>query len=233
MHLNRGVRSAAYEVKHYFSFSLLFLSLKVEYDKLANEKTEMQRHYVMVRAAIVKLWISFNATSSLLPQVNSHRWCSCGVSTAQLGIVDPGLWFHWIRSCSVGVWEGVVKTPMSNYWLWGVTTTLFGSETLFITLLHPSQHTQHDPLGVNDWSADFVHESEGFLDSVFKLLNSPQVNCGVIQTLLTHSRASQTWGDLMQFFSNHKDNRLLAGSGDVIEINITILNQYVTQYGRY
>lgn len=25
------------------------LSLKVEYDKLANEKTEMQRHYVMVR----------------------------------------------------------------------------------------------------------------------------------------------------------------------------------------
>lgn len=25
-------------------------SLKVEYDKLANEKTEMQRHYVMVRA---------------------------------------------------------------------------------------------------------------------------------------------------------------------------------------
>ena len=31
-------------------FSLLFSSsLKVEYDKLANEKTEMQRHYVMVR----------------------------------------------------------------------------------------------------------------------------------------------------------------------------------------
>lgn len=26
-----------------------FRSLKVEYDKLANEKTEMQRHYVMVR----------------------------------------------------------------------------------------------------------------------------------------------------------------------------------------
>lgn len=28
---------------------LFFFSLKVEYDKLANEKTEMQRHYVMVR----------------------------------------------------------------------------------------------------------------------------------------------------------------------------------------
>lgn len=26
-------------------------SLKVEYDKLANEKTEMQRHYVMVRGS--------------------------------------------------------------------------------------------------------------------------------------------------------------------------------------
>lgn len=28
---------------------LCSFSLKVEYDKLANEKTEMQRHYVMVR----------------------------------------------------------------------------------------------------------------------------------------------------------------------------------------
>lgn len=27
-------------------------SLKVEYDKLANEKTEMQRHYVMVRSGL-------------------------------------------------------------------------------------------------------------------------------------------------------------------------------------
>ena len=34
-----------------FQYVLLLLSesLKVEYDKLANEKTEMQRHYVMVR----------------------------------------------------------------------------------------------------------------------------------------------------------------------------------------
>lgn len=29
---------------------VLYFSLKVEYDKLANEKTEMQRHYVMVRS---------------------------------------------------------------------------------------------------------------------------------------------------------------------------------------
>lgn len=28
---------------------VVYFSLKVEYDKLANEKTEMQRHYVMVR----------------------------------------------------------------------------------------------------------------------------------------------------------------------------------------
>lgn len=28
---------------------VFYFSLKVEYDKLANEKTEMQRHYVMVR----------------------------------------------------------------------------------------------------------------------------------------------------------------------------------------
>jgi len=35
-----------------FFFFLSSYSLKVEYDKLANEKTEMQRHYVMVRASL-------------------------------------------------------------------------------------------------------------------------------------------------------------------------------------
>lgn len=35
------------------------VSLKVEYDKLANEKTEMQRHYVMVRSRSSRgqLWL--------------------------------------------------------------------------------------------------------------------------------------------------------------------------------
>uniref|UniRef100_A0A7N5ZQG3 Groucho/TLE N-terminal Q-rich domain-containing protein n=1 Tax=Anabas testudineus TaxID=64144 RepID=A0A7N5ZQG3_ANATE len=43
-------------IKDEFQFlQAQYHSLKVEYDKLANEKTEMQRHYVMVRAAIVKL----------------------------------------------------------------------------------------------------------------------------------------------------------------------------------
>lgn len=37
-------------------FFLSSTSLKVEYDKLANEKTEMQRHYVMVRYADVIYW---------------------------------------------------------------------------------------------------------------------------------------------------------------------------------
>uniref|UniRef100_A0A671TJP0 TLE family member 3, transcriptional corepressor n=1 Tax=Sparus aurata TaxID=8175 RepID=A0A671TJP0_SPAAU len=43
-------------IKDEFQFlQAQYHSLKVEYDKLANEKTEMQRHYVMVRAAVVKL----------------------------------------------------------------------------------------------------------------------------------------------------------------------------------
>uniref|UniRef100_A0A8C9ZL95 TLE family member 3, transcriptional corepressor n=1 Tax=Sander lucioperca TaxID=283035 RepID=A0A8C9ZL95_SANLU len=42
-------------IKDEFQFlQAQYHSLKVEYDKLANEKTEMQRHYVMVRAVIVK-----------------------------------------------------------------------------------------------------------------------------------------------------------------------------------
>uniref|UniRef100_A0A8C5I5Q2 Transducin-like enhancer protein 3-B n=1 Tax=Gouania willdenowi TaxID=441366 RepID=A0A8C5I5Q2_GOUWI len=41
-------------IKDEFQFlQAQYHSLKVEYDKLANEKTEMQRHYVMVRGAIV------------------------------------------------------------------------------------------------------------------------------------------------------------------------------------
>lgn len=106
----------------YFLFSSS--SLKVEYDKLANEKTEMQRHYVMVRAAMVKLWIWFNATSSLLPQVNSHRWCSSAV------------WYCWPRPVfsldekvqGRGVWRGSLNSNVQllimgcddhPLWLWG------------------------------------------------------------------------------------------------------------------
>uniref|UniRef100_A0A7N8YLG2 TLE family member 3, transcriptional corepressor n=1 Tax=Mastacembelus armatus TaxID=205130 RepID=A0A7N8YLG2_9TELE len=43
-------------IKDEFQFlQAQYHSLKVEYDKLANEKTEMQRHYVMVSAVIVNL----------------------------------------------------------------------------------------------------------------------------------------------------------------------------------
>lgn len=57
------VTSSLRVLKHIF---ILFypLSLKVEYDKLANEKTEMQRHYVMVR--------DFNQI--LHPTAHGIRW---------------------------------------------------------------------------------------------------------------------------------------------------------------
>uniref|UniRef100_A0A673BHC4 Transducin-like enhancer protein 3-B n=1 Tax=Sphaeramia orbicularis TaxID=375764 RepID=A0A673BHC4_9TELE len=46
-------------IKDEFQFlQAQYHSLKVEYDKLANEKTEMQRHYVMVSSIIVKLCCS-------------------------------------------------------------------------------------------------------------------------------------------------------------------------------
>lgn len=34
----------------------LLPSLKLECEKLASEKTEMQRHYVMVRVAVIPAW---------------------------------------------------------------------------------------------------------------------------------------------------------------------------------
>uniref|UniRef100_A0AAX7UKA2 Groucho/TLE N-terminal Q-rich domain-containing protein n=1 Tax=Astatotilapia calliptera TaxID=8154 RepID=A0AAX7UKA2_ASTCA len=44
-------------IKDEFQFlQAQYHSLKVEYDKLANEKTEMQRHYVMVRFLVLSWW---------------------------------------------------------------------------------------------------------------------------------------------------------------------------------
>lgn len=46
-----GVRAVKTHVCSVADLFCFHPSLKVEYDKLANEKTEMQRHYVMVRLA--------------------------------------------------------------------------------------------------------------------------------------------------------------------------------------
>uniref|UniRef100_A0A671TMV7 TLE family member 3, transcriptional corepressor n=1 Tax=Sparus aurata TaxID=8175 RepID=A0A671TMV7_SPAAU len=60
-------------IKDEFQFlQAQYHSLKVEYDKLANEKTEMQRHYVMVRAAVqsqvVQPWCFAKAMLAFVPQ---------------------------------------------------------------------------------------------------------------------------------------------------------------------
>lgn len=57
LHSSRLLRQSA------CSFSPLCFSLKVEYDKLANEKTEMQRHYVMVRARCASFISVYSTTS--------------------------------------------------------------------------------------------------------------------------------------------------------------------------
>uniref|UniRef100_A0A3Q0SJ17 TLE family member 3, transcriptional corepressor n=1 Tax=Amphilophus citrinellus TaxID=61819 RepID=A0A3Q0SJ17_AMPCI len=50
-------------IKDEFQFlQAQYHSLKVEYDKLANEKTEMQRHYVMVSTTIIELGTGFHGT---------------------------------------------------------------------------------------------------------------------------------------------------------------------------
>uniref|UniRef100_A0A8C4FD43 TLE family member 3, transcriptional corepressor n=1 Tax=Dicentrarchus labrax TaxID=13489 RepID=A0A8C4FD43_DICLA len=57
-------------IKDEFQFlQAQYHSLKVEYDKLANEKTEMQRHYVMVRAVIVKKTEIAKRLNAILAQI--------------------------------------------------------------------------------------------------------------------------------------------------------------------
>lgn len=52
-------------------------SLKVEYDKLANEKTEMQRHYVMVRASRKLRLQGACGESRSRDNVHAGGWCVC------------------------------------------------------------------------------------------------------------------------------------------------------------
>lgn len=90
-------------------------SLKVEYDKLANEKTEMQRHYVMVRTGVVELGVGFTAAPCLGPQVKSHRWCPpptpTGFAEAVLAFVSTCLLSaHSVISLDQRVQGGVAET---------------------------------------------------------------------------------------------------------------------------
>uniref|UniRef100_A0A8B9KXV6 Protein groucho-2 n=1 Tax=Astyanax mexicanus TaxID=7994 RepID=A0A8B9KXV6_ASTMX len=68
-------------IKDEFQFlQAQYHSLKVEYDKLANEKTEMQRHYVMVRC---------DAKSKV--QLCSYLWSEWGRYTASYACCIPDL----------------------------------------------------------------------------------------------------------------------------------------------
>lgn len=120
-------------------------SLKVEYDKLANEKTEMQRHYVMVRTIIINLWVCLNATASFLPQVSRHRWWipvvlqRPGWYLFKLGPVHL-ITFLSEKGDKVGVCRGKQKFWRgSNVQLLIVLwDTPHGSKALFMTLFYPS-----------------------------------------------------------------------------------------------
>lgn len=70
----------------------------MEYDKLANEKTEMQRHYVMVRTGVVELGVGFTAAPSMgasgeksqVVPPHPHQLCRGRVSICfHLLIVNP------------------------------------------------------------------------------------------------------------------------------------------------
>uniref|UniRef100_A0A8C5I017 Transducin-like enhancer protein 3-B n=1 Tax=Gouania willdenowi TaxID=441366 RepID=A0A8C5I017_GOUWI len=65
-------------IKDEFQFlQAQYHSLKVEYDKLANEKTEMQRHYVMVRGAIVTTLDLKPLAPGEVSQVMQLQRCCC------------------------------------------------------------------------------------------------------------------------------------------------------------
>uniref|UniRef100_A0A8C3AN45 TLE family member 3, transcriptional corepressor n=1 Tax=Cyclopterus lumpus TaxID=8103 RepID=A0A8C3AN45_CYCLU len=62
-------------IKDEFQFlQAQYHSLKVEYDKLANEKTEMQRHYVMVRAVATEIAKRLNAIlAQIMPFLSQEQ----------------------------------------------------------------------------------------------------------------------------------------------------------------
>uniref|UniRef100_A0A7N8XQR2 TLE family member 3, transcriptional corepressor n=1 Tax=Mastacembelus armatus TaxID=205130 RepID=A0A7N8XQR2_9TELE len=62
-------------IKDEFQFlQAQYHSLKVEYDKLANEKTEMQRHYVMVSAVITEIAKRLNAIlAQIMPFLSQEQ----------------------------------------------------------------------------------------------------------------------------------------------------------------
>uniref|UniRef100_A0A669E2Q0 TLE family member 3, transcriptional corepressor a n=1 Tax=Oreochromis niloticus TaxID=8128 RepID=A0A669E2Q0_ORENI len=70
-------------IKDEFQFlQAQYHSLKVEYDKLANEKTEMQRHYVMVR---------LSAAAPGTAPLPCCPWASSPAAASPLGLQPPGI----------------------------------------------------------------------------------------------------------------------------------------------
>lgn len=83
--------------RHAWNWHLVFyFSLKVEYDKLANEKTEMQRHYVMVRLYYSReqLWSQIARLVQDLVGVEWDRllWSPCVVVVRAGWVSGTGLW---------------------------------------------------------------------------------------------------------------------------------------------
>lgn len=66
-------------------FFALCVSLKVEYDKLANEKTEMQRHYVMVRSRSSRATIMASKLHGLVEDQAAGGGLTCVVVTGGWG----------------------------------------------------------------------------------------------------------------------------------------------------
>lgn len=82
-------------------------SLKVEYDKLANEKTEMQRHYVMVRISHYIHVQSLPGTKTLHVMVSKMCYFPSDETVATVfvcrGNLSGSFWVH-LRLLIIPVW---------------------------------------------------------------------------------------------------------------------------------
>lgn len=133
----------------------LCLSLKVEYDKLANEKTEMQRHYVMVRSRYngEQLWHQIARLVEDLVRVEWHRAIVITYVVVRAGCVSgTGLWKPSGGCDAAGCYRAVLsdRQPVG---LQGLTAALPSVCADLIILLGDStlRRMHGHKLGVSCW----------------------------------------------------------------------------------
>lgn len=176
----------------------------------------MQRHYVMVRAAVVKLWIWFNAVSSFLASGEQSQvvqpWC---FAKAMLAFVPA--WYCWLATVfsldkKVQGWGYVELKQGSN-----VQLLIAGCDDPPLLPRGPL----YDPPPPLPNTPNMTHW--GLMTGLPALCMNQGVSCILFYSsshpLWTVGSFRHSWhtlgflryGETLLFFSNHKDDRLLVG----------------------